>query len=104
MAEEEVAASLAPSDHKRKLEDLEPEAPKRADPSSEEPTDSNGDCDAALPDLGASDEAGAKRPRLDDQPDGSGMVNLGDLSFFFFFRFRVLLIQFVCCFGYACFG
>lgn len=75
MAEEEVAAaeaSPAPLDHKRKLEDLEPEAPHQADLTSDEPEKSNGEHDATP---AAADEAGAKRPRLDEKPDGSASEN-----------------------------
>lgn len=76
MAEEEVvAASSVPSDHKRKLEDLEPEAPEQAEPSSDEPADSNAMPDAAKQGDGdVFDESDAKRPRLDDKPEGLGNV------------------------------
>ncbi|EXB75634.1 Far upstream element-binding protein 3 [Morus notabilis] len=78
MAEEEVAApeaSPAPLDHKRKLEDLEPEAPQQAEPTSDEPEKSNGDSDAAPAEAADSDKADAKRPRVDEKPDGSVSEN-----------------------------
>lgn len=79
MAEEEVvaaAASPAPSDLKRKHEDLEPDAPEPP------PANANG-ADSAQRDEGVkeeeengadavSDESEAKRPRLDDNPDALG--------------------------------
>lgn len=70
MAEEEVVASPAPLDHKRKLEDLEPQAPEHAEPN--ELADSNVERDDAAP-APESEEAEPKRPRLDDKPDGSGI-------------------------------
>lgn len=95
MAEEEVTApeaSPAPLDHKRKLEDLEPEAPHQAKPTSDEPEKSNGDSGAAPAEAADSDKADAKRPRVDEKPDGSGTAlylywfNLGyRVSFFFCF-------------------
>ncbi|XP_015885485.1 uncharacterized protein LOC107420925 isoform X2 [Ziziphus jujuba] len=77
MAEEEVvaaaAASPAPSDHKRKLEDLEPEAPEQAWPSSD---DTNAKPDAGNQGDGdVSDESDAKRLRLDDRPEGLASEN-----------------------------
>lgn len=81
MAEEEVVAvapSPAPSDSKRKLEDLEPEAPQQAEPSTNEPTDSNVELDDAAKHevVAVSDESDAKRPRLDDKSDGLGILNI----------------------------
>ncbi|BFG18488.1 hypothetical protein CerSpe_047630 [Prunus speciosa] len=75
MAEEEVlgaaAGSPKPSDHKRKLEDLEPEAqPEIVDLTSDGPDDPNVEPDAANEvDVPPSDECEAKRPRLEDKPD-----------------------------------
>ncbi|KAM6543311.1 hypothetical protein CsatB_007758 [Cannabis sativa] len=72
MAEEEVAAaSVSPAslDHKRKLEELEPEAPEQAELNSDEQANSNAEHDA--PDGEASEETELKRPRLDDKPDVS---------------------------------
>lgn len=72
MAEEEqvvaptaTATSPVPSDHKRKLEDLEPEPPHPTEPNPE---------DADNADAAVSDEAENKRPRLDenDMPDAIG--------------------------------
>lgn len=97
MAEEEVAAAEAipaPLDHKRKLEDLEPEAPHQADPTSDEPEKSNGEHDATP---AAADEAGAKRPRLDEKPDGSGIPICGTLVVCLFFFF---LDEFISDLGY----
>ncbi|PON71387.1 Polyribonucleotide nucleotidyltransferase [Trema orientale] len=76
MAEEEVAAagtSPAPLDHKRKLEDLEPQAPGQPEPTSDELPDSNAELDEAGEADG--DEAEPKRPRLDDKPDVSASEN-----------------------------
>ena len=71
MAEEEVvavASSPFPSDHKRKLEDVEPLAPH-----VDMPLDSSVDPDAEDNDVAASDSSEAKRPRLDDdKTDGLG--------------------------------
>ncbi|XP_068467560.1 uncharacterized protein [Phaseolus vulgaris] len=65
MAEEEVAApagSPVPSDHKRKLEDLQPET---TESNANSKTNSDGEtADAAVP-----GETENKRPRLDDQQD-----------------------------------
>ncbi|PQQ13893.1 far upstream element-binding protein 2 isoform X2 [Prunus yedoensis var. nudiflora] len=75
MADEEVlgaaAGSPKPSDHKRKLEDLEPEAqPEIVDLTSDGPDDPNVEPDAANEvDVPPSDECEAKRPRLEDKPD-----------------------------------
>ncbi|KAA8528027.1 hypothetical protein F0562_035104 [Nyssa sinensis] len=83
MAEEEVvatAASPVPSDHKRKSEDLEPEAPEppttdsnanaNSEPETvkkaEEEKDVTGD-DSGSPET--------KRPRLEDKPDGLAIEN-----------------------------
>ncbi|KAF8376920.1 hypothetical protein HHK36_030291 [Tetracentron sinense] len=84
MAEEEVAAasSPVPSDHKRKLDDLEPEAPEQAvssPPPAETLADlkSNEDSNEndAQKDLEVaaevSDSPEAKRPRLDEEIVGS---------------------------------
>ncbi|TKY71076.1 Far upstream element-binding protein 3 [Spatholobus suberectus] len=74
MAEEEVvapAASPVPSDHKRKLEDLQPETTEQH--ALESNVNSNSDAenaDAAVP--GDSEN---KRPRLDDQRDGLANAN-----------------------------
>lgn len=66
MAEEEVVAASpgpVPSDHKRKLEDVEPQAP---------PVDMLLNS-AVDPDATASDSSEAKRPRLvDEKTDGLG--------------------------------
>ncbi|KAE9466967.1 hypothetical protein C3L33_01125, partial [Rhododendron williamsianum] len=82
MAEEEVvaaAASPTPSDLKRKHEDLEPDAPEPT------PTNANG-ADSGQRDEGVeeengaaavggdSDESDAKRPRLEENPDGLGVT------------------------------
>ena len=100
MAEEEVAAaeaSPAPLDHKRKLEDLEPEAPNRAEPTSDEPEKSNGDSDAAAAEAAESDKGDGKRPRVEEKPDGSGTAlylyqfNLGCCVRVFFFLINLLL-------------
>ena len=69
MADEEIvvvggAASPAPADHKRKLEDLEPEAPERAEP--------DGVPAAEAGDSPANDESEAKRPRVEEQDDDLG--------------------------------
>ncbi|KAK7406015.1 hypothetical protein VNO78_07629 [Psophocarpus tetragonolobus] len=67
MAEEEVtapAASPVPSDNKRKLEDLQPET-----------TESNANSGAENADSAVSDETENKRPRIDDQRDGSANAN-----------------------------
>lgn len=68
MAEEEVVvvagASPTPSDHKRKLEDLEPEAPEQAEPDGVQGADAG--------DYVANDESEAKRPRVEDQDDDLG--------------------------------
>ncbi|RDX91612.1 Far upstream element-binding protein 3, partial [Mucuna pruriens] len=70
MAEEEVvapAASPVPSDHKRKLEDLQPGT------TEQQPLDSNSNSDAENTDAAVFDETETKRPRLDDQrEDGLG--------------------------------
>lgn len=74
MAEEEVvvdaaaAASPAPPDHKRKLEDLEPEAPERAE--------MDGAVAAEVGDSVANDESDAKRPRVENQDDDLGTSNV----------------------------
>ncbi|XP_012077120.1 far upstream element-binding protein 2 isoform X2 [Jatropha curcas] len=83
MAEEEVVpltASPVPSDHKRKLEDLEPEAPEPVESNPEQPADSSAEPDAdkkaddaAVEDGGSPD---TKRPRLDEnKPDGLASEN-----------------------------
>ncbi|XWS24696.1 hypothetical protein CRYUN_Cryun27aG0005500 [Craigia yunnanensis] len=64
MADEEVVATSTcpvPSDHKRKLENVEPHAP-----TVDMPLDSAVDPDAEDNDVAASDSSEAKRPRLDD--------------------------------------
>lgn len=81
MAEEEVVAvapSPAPSDNKRKLEDLEPEAPQQVEPSMNEPADSNAELDGGAKhvDVAVSVESDAKRPRRDDKPDGLGILTI----------------------------
>lgn len=79
MAEEEVvgaeAGSPKPSDHKRKLEDLEPEAQQEiVDLTSDGPDDPSVEPDAANEvDVPPSDESEAKRPRLEDKPDEIGI-------------------------------
>lgn len=86
MAEEEVAAaapSPVPSDHKRKLEDVEPQAP-----SSDKLLDSALEPDADDNDVAASDSSEAKRPRLDDDKiDGLGNACLIFPLFWFYSRF-----------------
>jgi far upstream element-binding protein len=82
MAEEEIVAveviPAAPSDNKRKLEDLEPEAPEHDKPSTDQLADLNADPDDDAPAEDA-DEAvpsggpEVKRARLDDKPDDSGI-------------------------------
>lgn len=83
MAEEEVVAAEvsmdAPSDHKRKLEDLEPEAPEPNKPSTEHLADLNEDPVDDAPDEEAdlsapSEGPEVKRARLNEEPDGSGML------------------------------
>lgn len=83
MADEEVVAVApgpAPSDNKRKLEELDPqpEAPEQAEPCTDEPADSNAELDGATEhgDVALSDESDAKRPRLGDKPDGLGILLL----------------------------
>ncbi|PRQ27591.1 putative K domain-containing protein [Rosa chinensis] len=83
MAEEEVvvvSASPKPSDHKRKLEELEPEQEsvlEQPPKSSGELADSNAEPDAAneLDASPPSDESDAKRPRLDDKSDDIARAN-----------------------------
>ncbi|KAK9270080.1 hypothetical protein L1049_025654 [Liquidambar formosana] len=82
MAEEEVvaAASPAPSDHKRKLEDLEPEAPEPTEPTHPEPANSNANSNSesdgvSNAEVAVTDSSEAKRPRLDDKPDGLASEN-----------------------------
>lgn len=82
MAEEEIVAAevipAAPSDNKRKLEDLEPEAPEPDKPSTDQLADLNADPDGDAPAEDA-DEAvpsggpEVKRARLDDKPADSGI-------------------------------
>ncbi|KAE8022273.1 hypothetical protein FH972_008085 [Carpinus fangiana] len=84
MAEEEIVAveviPAVPSDNKRKLEDLEPEAPEHDKPSTDQLADLNADPDEDAPAEDA-DEAvpsggpEVKRARLDDKPDDSGNEN-----------------------------
>lgn len=75
MAEEQIvapAASPVPSDHKRKLEDLQPET------TQPQPLESNvnSDADAALSDETETEtETETKRPRLDDQRDEIANAN-----------------------------
>ncbi|KAG6659182.1 far upstream element-binding protein 2-like isoform X1 [Carya illinoinensis] len=84
MAEEEVVAAEvsmdAPSDHKRKLEDLEPEAPEPNKPSTEHLADLNEDPVDDAPDEEAdlsapSEGPEVKRARLNEEPDGSAIEN-----------------------------
>ncbi|XP_021903364.1 far upstream element-binding protein 1 isoform X2 [Carica papaya] len=76
MTEEEVVAPSAspiPSDHKRKHEELETEAPEHAGNqanSNAEPDEVEEPKDAL-----SSDSLEAKRPRLDGQPDGPANAN-----------------------------
>ncbi|XP_021287769.1 far upstream element-binding protein 2 isoform X3 [Herrania umbratica] len=73
MAEEEVVAaapSPVPYDHKRKLEDVEPQAPHVG-----MPVDSAVDPDADNNDVAASDSSEAKRPRLDDDKTDGGLAS-----------------------------
>lgn len=81
MAEEEVLAAelspAAPSDHKRKLEDLEPEAPEPNKASVDHLADLNAepvdDAPAEEAEVAApSSEPDVKRARLDDKLDGPG--------------------------------
>lgn len=78
MAEEEVvapAASPIPSDHKRKLEDLEPEAPQptEANPEQEAEVSAEPDADKKADEVVGGDSPEAKRLRVDeDKPDGLG--------------------------------
>ena len=84
MAEEEVVAagsSPVPSDHKRKFEDLEPEAPQPTEPSSENHLELNANSnldanDGEKADVVVSDEGENKRPRIDEKLDGLGTVNI----------------------------
>lgn len=70
MAEEEVvvgtaaAASPPQPDHKRKLDDLEPQAP--------EPAEQDGEQGADVVDSLDNDESEAKRPRVRDQDEDLG--------------------------------
>lgn len=82
MAEEEVVAAevspAAPSDHKRKLEDSEPQAPEPTKPSADHVTDLNADPDDDAPaeEVDVSDPLDGpevKRARVDDKPDDSGI-------------------------------
>ncbi|KAI4332427.1 hypothetical protein L6164_017336 [Bauhinia variegata] len=80
MAEEEVVAAGAspvPSDHKRKFQDLEPEAPQPSEPSSEYPNANSksepGEGDVT--DAAVSDETENKRARLDEKLDGVANEN-----------------------------
>ncbi|XVF37300.1 hypothetical protein REPUB_Repub19eG0134300 [Reevesia pubescens] len=69
MADEEVVAaepSPVPSDHKRKVEDVEPHAHPL-----DMPLNSSVDPDAEDNDVAASDSSEPKRPRLDDDKTGS---------------------------------
>ncbi|KAM2925779.1 hypothetical protein FF1_043247 [Malus domestica] len=80
MAEEEVVAaaeSPGPSDHKRKLEDLEPKAaPEILELDSDGQDDANAEPGCAEEvDVRPSDESEAKRPRLDDKPHGIASEN-----------------------------
>lgn len=79
MAEEGVVAvpeTHVPSDHKRKLEDLEAEAPEQVKSSSKEPADSNAKLDADKnDDIVSFDESDAKRLRLDDNPSSEEPVD-----------------------------
>ncbi|XP_047175939.1 far upstream element-binding protein 1-like isoform X1 [Vigna umbellata] len=71
MAEEEVAApagSPVPSDHKRKLEDLQPE-------TTESNANSNSNVDGETADTAVPAETENKRPRLDDQRDVPANTN-----------------------------
>lgn len=72
------AASPIPSDHKRKLEDLEPEAPEPVEPNPEQPADScvEPDVDKKTDDVADGDSPETKRPRLDEsKPDGLASEN-----------------------------
>ncbi|KAG6656256.1 far upstream element-binding protein 1-like isoform X1 [Carya illinoinensis] len=84
MAEEEVVAAevspAAPSDHKRKLEDSEPQAPEPTKPSADHVTDLNADPDDDAPaeEVDVSDPLDGpevKRARVDDKPDDSANEN-----------------------------
>ncbi|XP_007019886.2 PREDICTED: far upstream element-binding protein 2 [Theobroma cacao] len=73
MAEEEVVAaapSPVPSDHKRKLEDVETQVPPVG-----MPLESAVDPDADNNDVAASDSSEAKRPRLDDDKTDGGLAS-----------------------------
>ncbi|GLT93879.1 hypothetical protein SLE2022_116490 [Rubroshorea leprosula] len=77
MAEEEVVVPVAcpvPSDHKRKLEDLEPTDSERAEQPAESKEKADADNGVAESDLSE-----AKRPRLDDNnPDSLAIENGGE--------------------------
>ncbi|KAF2290451.1 hypothetical protein GH714_013275 [Hevea brasiliensis] len=81
MAEEEVvapAASPVPSDHKRKLEDLEPEAPHPTETNPEQEADLSAepDADKEADDVVDGDSPDAKRLRVDEsKPDGLASEN-----------------------------
>ncbi|GMI83067.1 hypothetical protein like AT4G10070 [Hibiscus trionum] len=74
MAEQEVVAALpgpVPSDHKRKLEDIEPQAP-----AVDMPLESAANPDAEGNDVATSASSETKRPRLvDDETDGLANEN-----------------------------
>lgn len=91
MAEEEVVVAVAsptPTDHKRKHEDLEPDAPEPP-PTTVNGTEwGKGDDERVEEENGAaagSDESEAKRPRLEENPDGLGIPFIS-LCLFVFLR------------------
>lgn len=76
--DEEVmgAASPAPSDHKRKHEDLEPDAPEP--PQLAAGLNGNSDSESLKKAEGEEeDDSEAKRPRLEDKLDVPGITLLG---------------------------
>ena len=81
MADEEVrgSASPAPSDHKRKLDDLDSEPfeqpPVSAESNGNSETVADADGDAA-PTGVSPEDPDVKRPRLDDNADGFGMISV----------------------------
>lgn len=92
MAEEEVVVAVAsptPTDHKRKHEDLEPDAPEPP-PTTVNGTEwGKGDDERVEEENGAaagSDESEAKRPRLEENPDGLGIPFISLCLFVCFFK------------------
>lgn len=78
-----AVASPTPSDHKRKHEDLEPDAPEPPPTSVNGTECGKGDDERVEEENGAaagSDESEAKRPRLEENPDGLGVTENGLLE------------------------